>query len=99
MVMSTPDDNLIPAGDTLFTARRYSAEQLEFPGIGHDLIHGGIDVDLDVDAGGLGRLLVAPSHVVEDALDGDDARRERRGAVFVLCEIEQILETANAAGP
>jgi hypothetical protein len=34
MVMSTPDDNLIPAGDTLFTARRYSAEHLEFPGIG-----------------------------------------------------------------
>ena len=38
MVMSTPDDNLIPASDTLYTAGRYSAEHLEFPGIGHDLM-------------------------------------------------------------
>lgn len=38
LVMSTPDDNLIPASDTRDTARRYSATHLEFPGIGHDLM-------------------------------------------------------------
>lgn len=38
LVIATPGDNLIPASDLADTARRYSAEVLQFPGIGHDLM-------------------------------------------------------------
>lgn len=38
LVLGTPDDALIPIADVRDTARRYSAELLEFPGLGHDLM-------------------------------------------------------------
>lgn len=38
LVLGTPDDNLIAPADLRDTARRYSAEISEFPGMGHDLM-------------------------------------------------------------
>lgn len=38
LVIGAPDDALIPIADVRDTARRYGAELLEFPGIGHDLM-------------------------------------------------------------
>lgn len=38
LVLGSPDDALIPIVDVRDTARRYGAELLEFPGIGHDLM-------------------------------------------------------------
>ena len=38
LVLGTPDDALIPISDVRDTARRYGAESIEFPGIGHDLM-------------------------------------------------------------
>ncbi len=38
LVLGSPDDPLIPIADVRDTARRYSAELIEFPGIGHDLM-------------------------------------------------------------
>ena len=38
LVLGSPDDALIPIADVRDTARRYRAELLEFPGIGHDLM-------------------------------------------------------------
>lgn len=38
LVLGTPDDNLVPLPDLRDTASRYSAELLEFPGMGHDLM-------------------------------------------------------------
>ncbi|MCB0827688.1 MAG: alpha/beta hydrolase [Solirubrobacterales bacterium] len=38
LVLGTPDDALIPIDDVRDTARRYDAELIEFPGIGHDLM-------------------------------------------------------------
>jgi pimeloyl-ACP methyl ester carboxylesterase len=38
LVLGSPDDALVPIGDVRDTARRYEAELIEFPGIGHDLM-------------------------------------------------------------
>lgn len=38
LVLGAPDDALVPAGDVRDTARRLSAELIEFPGTGHDLM-------------------------------------------------------------
>lgn len=38
LVVGSPDDALIPIGDVRDTARRYGAELIEFPGLGHDLM-------------------------------------------------------------
>jgi pimeloyl-ACP methyl ester carboxylesterase len=38
LVIGTPEDALIPIADVRDTARRYGAELLEFPGLGHDLM-------------------------------------------------------------
>lgn len=38
LVLGAPDDALVPIGDVRDTARRLSAELLEFPGTGHDLM-------------------------------------------------------------
>lgn len=38
LVLGSPDDALIPIRDVRDTARRYGAELIEFPGIGHDLM-------------------------------------------------------------
>ena len=38
LVMGSPDDALIPISDVRDTARRYGAELIEFPGIGHDMM-------------------------------------------------------------
>jgi pimeloyl-ACP methyl ester carboxylesterase len=38
LVLGTPDDALIPINDVRDTARRYGAELIEFPGIGHDMM-------------------------------------------------------------
>ncbi|MFM9054054.1 MAG: hypothetical protein ACKOQ5_04295 [Solirubrobacterales bacterium] len=37
-MLGAPDDALVPAGDVRDTARRLSAELIEFPGTGHDLM-------------------------------------------------------------
>ncbi len=38
LVLGTPDDSLVSIRDVRDTARRYDAELIEFPGIGHDLM-------------------------------------------------------------
>ena len=38
LVLGSPDDSLISIKDVRDTARRYDAELIEFPGIGHDLM-------------------------------------------------------------
>jgi len=38
LVLGSPDDALIPIADVRDTARRFGAELIEFPGIGHDLM-------------------------------------------------------------
>ncbi|UOY02220.1 alpha/beta hydrolase [Blastococcus sp. PRF04-17] len=38
LVLATPDDRLVPIGGIRATARRYRAEVVEFPGMGHDLM-------------------------------------------------------------
>lgn len=38
LVLGTPDDALIPVSDLRDTARRFDAELIEFPGIGHDMM-------------------------------------------------------------
>lgn len=38
LVLGTPDDGLISIKDVRDTARRYGAELIEFPGMGHDLM-------------------------------------------------------------
>jgi pimeloyl-ACP methyl ester carboxylesterase len=38
LVLGSPDDALIPIADLRDTARRMSAELIEFPGIGHDMM-------------------------------------------------------------
>lgn len=38
LVLGTPDDRLVPLTDVRATARRYGAELVEFPGMGHDLM-------------------------------------------------------------
>ena len=38
LMLGAPDDALVPAGDVRDTARRLSAELVEFPGTGHDLM-------------------------------------------------------------
>jgi pimeloyl-ACP methyl ester carboxylesterase len=38
LVLGSPDDALVPIPDVRDTARRYGAELIEFPGIGHDLM-------------------------------------------------------------
>lgn len=38
LVLGSPDDALVPIADVRDTARRYGAELVEFPGIGHDLM-------------------------------------------------------------
>lgn len=38
LVLATPDDALVPIGDVRRTARRYGAEVVSFPGMGHDLM-------------------------------------------------------------
>lgn len=38
LVLAAPDDRLVPIRDVRRTARRYSAEIQEFPGMGHDLV-------------------------------------------------------------
>jgi pimeloyl-ACP methyl ester carboxylesterase len=38
LVLATPDDALLPLSSIRATARRYDAELVEFPGMGHDLM-------------------------------------------------------------
>jgi pimeloyl-ACP methyl ester carboxylesterase len=38
LVLATPDDRLVPIRGVRSTARRYGAELVEFPGMGHDLM-------------------------------------------------------------
>jgi alpha-beta hydrolase superfamily lysophospholipase len=38
LVLATPDDRLVPVRGVRATARRYGAEVVEFPGMGHDLM-------------------------------------------------------------
>lgn len=38
LALGTPDDMLVPIGDVRDTARRFGADLLEFPGMGHDLM-------------------------------------------------------------
>ncbi|MFD2090920.1 alpha/beta hydrolase [Blastococcus deserti] len=38
LVLATPDDRLVPIRGVRATARRYGAEVVEFPGMGHDLM-------------------------------------------------------------
>ena len=38
LVLESPDDELLPASSIRATARRYGAELVEFPGMGHDLM-------------------------------------------------------------
>jgi len=38
LVLATPDDRLVPIRGVRATARRYRADLLEFPGMGHDLM-------------------------------------------------------------
>jgi pimeloyl-ACP methyl ester carboxylesterase len=38
LVLGTPDDRLVPIRGIRATARRYGAELVEFPGMGHDLM-------------------------------------------------------------
>ena len=38
LVLATPDDRLVPIRGVRATARRYGADVVEFPGIGHDLM-------------------------------------------------------------
>jgi pimeloyl-ACP methyl ester carboxylesterase len=38
LVLATPDDRLVPIRGVRATARRYDAELVEFPGMGHDLM-------------------------------------------------------------
>jgi pimeloyl-ACP methyl ester carboxylesterase len=38
LVLATPDDRLVPIRGVRSTARRYAAEVVEFPGMGHDLM-------------------------------------------------------------
>ncbi len=38
LVLATPDDALVPIADVRRTARRYHAQVVEFPGMGHDLM-------------------------------------------------------------
>ena len=38
LVLGAPDDALVPIVDVRDTARRYGAESIEFPGIGHDMM-------------------------------------------------------------
>jgi pimeloyl-ACP methyl ester carboxylesterase len=38
LVLATPDDRLVPIRGVRATARRYRAELVEFPGMGHDLM-------------------------------------------------------------
>ncbi len=38
LVLGAPDDALVPIADVRDTAKRYGAESIEFPGIGHDLM-------------------------------------------------------------
>ena len=38
LVLATPDDRLVPIRGVRATARRYGADVVEFPGMGHDLM-------------------------------------------------------------
>jgi pimeloyl-ACP methyl ester carboxylesterase len=38
LALGTPEDRLVPIGDVRDTARRFGADLLEFPGMGHDLM-------------------------------------------------------------
>jgi pimeloyl-ACP methyl ester carboxylesterase len=38
LVLATPEDRLVPIRGVRATARRYGAEVVEFPGMGHDLM-------------------------------------------------------------
>ena len=38
LVLGSPNDRLVPIGDVRRTARRYNANVVEFPGMGHDLM-------------------------------------------------------------
>jgi pimeloyl-ACP methyl ester carboxylesterase len=38
LVLATPDDRLVPVRGVRATARRYGADLVEFPGMGHDLM-------------------------------------------------------------
>jgi len=38
LAFGTPDDMLVPIGDVRDTARRFGADLIEFPGMGHDLM-------------------------------------------------------------
>jgi pimeloyl-ACP methyl ester carboxylesterase len=38
LVLESPDDEVLPASSIRATARRYGAELVEFPGMGHDLM-------------------------------------------------------------
>ena len=83
---------MVPPGGVCRSAlaTRLLDHLLQPAGIGQDLIGVGRDGRRDPHPGGPRLALVAPDDVLEHALDGEDARFQRRGAVLVARQVEQV---------